>query len=228
MTKYLLRLVVAVAMSASALATNEADAGSVTFNFIGVVTGVADGSLGGHDLTGVFSTGQTLTGHYTFESTTPGTISGGVSATYSNALTDLQFTVGGSYSGSLGGPGDIFVDDNNFGADAYVVEAHNPIAPLVAGAGLYELLLILTDDTESALSSLNLPLTPPDLNLFNNTTFELIFGGNTVAPGTVQGQITSLTMQVVPIPAAAWMGLSMLAAMGIIAAARRQQMRQAD
>lgn len=166
-----------------------AAAGPITFDFAGSVTSVVPA------LSGTFSPGDTFSGSYTFESTTPDAdpSPGGF---YAGAIIGLTFTIG-PYTGTLGlcssGPCDIFVQDNGFGpcasVDCYFLNVI-PSGPSVAGVIPTSFQIGLNDFTGLAFSSDALPLTPPDLSLFLP-----FFGVNfdSFAFG-VEGSITSFTL----------------------------------
>jgi hypothetical protein len=105
------------------LASSGAQADTITYTFTGTVTSV-DPSL-----SGTFNTSQTLSGSFTYESSTPGFLNGSDSSgfsNYPNALTNLVMTVG-SYTAAPPFGTDIFsgiqVANNFFGDDRFVLSS---------------------------------------------------------------------------------------------------------
>ncbi len=132
--------------------TGGATAIPITFDFTATVTFVAPG------LASFFSLGETLTGSYTFESTTAG-VPFGPTADYP-ALT--AFSVSGlNFSGAWTG-GSIFVQDAS--TDEYIVSALTGFSGTNAGLAVLPTAGIsLFDSTGTMLSSTLLPLVPPSL-----------------------------------------------------------------
>lgn len=105
------------------IGVQSAHADSITYNFTGTVHQV-DPSL-----SGTFNTSQTLSGSFTFETTTAGTLNGSNASgfsNYGNALTAWTMTVGG-YTASAPFGTDIFsglqVANNFFGNDRFVLSS---------------------------------------------------------------------------------------------------------
>jgi len=168
-------------------------ASPITFLFTGSVTGVDPA------LSGTFDTTQTLSGSYTFDST-----SAFGCPTFNNSgcivpLTALDFTIG-AYTVTKGTGGLILVNNNTpvfFGSprDRYRVLAGDVSGPLVDGKRPNDFEFTLSDFTQTVFSSDALPLIPPDLSAFQSTPWELSFGGGFLTPADdVFGEITSLTL----------------------------------
>ena len=133
--------------------TQGAGAMLITFDFTATVTSV-DPALGSF-----FTLNETLTGSYTFESTTAGVPSGVFSVDYP-ALTAFAVS-GANFSGSWTG-GSIHVEDAS--TDEYLVSALAGFSGTDAGISVQPLAAISMFDTTGAmLSDTLLPLTPPGL-----------------------------------------------------------------
>jgi len=154
-------------------------ASPITFAFTGNVNSVSA------PLSGTFNTSQTLSGFYTFESTTPDTVPlDPTLGSYTGALTALSFTVG-SYTGTGPAlPGGTIVVENNrvfvfepLPRDSYTVGA-GFVGPDVARLSpLFVSVVSVFDPTGTALNSDSLPTTPPNLSAFTQGLgFALIFG----------------------------------------------------
>jgi len=179
-------------------------ASPITFAFTGNVISVSA------PLSGTFNTSQTLSGFYTFESTTPDTVP--LDATlgfYTGALTALSLTVG-SYTGTLGPapPGSAIAVENNrvfvfepLPRNSYTVGA-GFVGPDVAGLSpLFVSVVSVFDPTGTALNSDSLPTTPPNLSAFTQGLgFALIFGDPDFPEDEqqVRGTLTSLTLVTEP------------------------------
>jgi hypothetical protein len=174
-------------------------AASITYNFTGTVGSVDSAASGS------FSNGQTLTGSYTFDSTTaPRSGSTSTFAVY-DALTNLSFNIG-SYTASSTAAPEIQVDNNPGGGfhDRYGVLSR--ASDGLTGSSVSALTLDsfgfrLDDSTDTVFSSaLNLPTTL-NLSSFNSNGFFLTFLDSTSNPAIVSGTITSLgKVQSVPEP----------------------------
>ncbi len=135
------------------LGANAAWASPITFDFTATVT------LVNPALASFFTLNETLTGSYTFESTTAGVPSG--AAVDYPALSSFTIT-GASFTGSWTG-GDIFVLDAP-GDDEYAVNALTGFSGTATGQPVSPTSgITLLDPTGAMLSSTLLPLTPPTL-----------------------------------------------------------------
>jgi hypothetical protein len=157
---------------------NIASAAEITFYFTGTVNYVGPGMP--------FDNTQTLTGWYSFESTTPDIDPDDPTwARYVNAITSFSFTVG-SYTGGFnsGQFGDIGVLND------YLVGGGGPFSHIsdeywadcwYCGPDLSEELpfmyfvMILSDSTAAALSDESLQLTPPDVSSMDYNHWTLNF-----------------------------------------------------
>lgn len=187
-------------------------AAPVTFSFTGVV-GHVDTSLFPN-----FNAGQSVSGSYTFESTTSLSAPGN---RYNGAITAFTGSLG-AYTAVLGtGNNFIAVRNNLTTGDHYIVSA--PLAPVPAVSGLTSLRfrMELIDPSGQAFTSTNLPSAPPSLSSFATNRFRLIFeDANGVA--RIRGSMTSLALTAVPLPAAVILfGAGLVALAGLGAGSRR-------
>ena len=121
----------------------------------------------------------------------------------------------GSYSAlatpanSFNDGGDILISrDVGFPPQTYEVfvsraTENDPWGPDVGGDALRGMDLTLHDDVDHAITSLDLPLVPPDLSDFTSNTFGLSFYND----GTFSGVVFSVTSLTVPEPSAIVLGL---------------------
>ena len=136
------------------VATATATAMPITFDFTATVTLVTSG------LSGFFSMGETLTGSFTFESTTPGVPLSSAVVDYPGAVTAFSVT-GSSFTGAWT-TGDIHVQDS--ASDEYGVFALGGFSGTNTGLGVQPTAsILLIDSTGAMLSGTLLPLTPPSL-----------------------------------------------------------------
>lgn len=137
---------------------------------------------------GIFPIGLNVTGQYTFESTTPDFNPFNMEqGDYDGALINYSFAAGAyaalaDESNAANDGGTIDVNRNSvFDEHQYSVFAQRvagfsaPWGPDVGGEELVRMWLRLIDDNGTAITSIALPLTPPDLNDFTSNTFGLIF-----------------------------------------------------
>ena len=177
-------------------------ASPITFAFTGNVISVDA------PLSGTFNTSQTLSGFYTFESTTPDTVPlDPTLGSYTGALTALSFTVG-SYTGTGPAlPGGTIVVENNrvmpfqpIPRDSYTAGGE-VVGPDVGGLSPLFVFVGLADPTGTALNSDSLPTSPPTLSAFTQGLgFALIFGLPAFPENEeqVRGTLTSLTLVTEP------------------------------
>ncbi len=180
-------LAVLVAMAAAGASTT-ARAGLITFSFAGTVDSV-DPTLGG-----TFLVGQTLTGTYTFESTTVARAGSNSTFAVFDALTNLDFTLG-SYSASSSGAPEIQVDNDpplpNVDRYAVVSRASDGLTgPAVAGQSLNFFGFRLDDSTNTVFTDALVLPTSLNLSDFDNRQFFIFFGDS---PAIVSGTITSVS-----------------------------------
>lgn len=182
----------------------------ITFAFEGEVD---PGSI--DDADGLLPPSPTFSGTMTFDSSTPDLIPGDTSkGVYSGTLVSLTFDFGGGLSSTTSSFDDdaISVTDNSFG-DSYVASSEGTDA-MGNYATFY---LSLNDSTESMLSGIALPVTPPDVSAADDTEFyaDIDSGSSYVGVG---GLVTSLTL--VPEPTSIF-----LLALGGLVIVRRRRIR---
>ena len=181
-----------------------AEAAQVTFNYNGIFSGQT-----GFTSPAVNFSGATITGSYTFESTTPdGNIPSTAIGQYTDTLTNLSGQVtygGGSFSFVYGASdGNITVwNDNPSGSnfrDSYEVRAGGGDGVFDNDLPNYSMVAFIFQMISSSTSSLPyitsdaLPLVPPAL--FDTPTIGLTFVNAAGAASKVDFQVTSLT----PVP----------------------------
>lgn len=195
-----------------------AQAALITFEFSGTVTSVTGSSAGGP-----VAVNDTLTGSYTFESTTPSLGPCGVSGTclYNGGISSLNVTVGGyTNTGVATGPFNLItIYNDSVGFDLYQID-RNFAGPLLNGVQPSFFRFTLTDPLATMLSGTSLPATPPNLSGdANNETFIFTFLSLPGTGGNIQGSLTSLTcpgceQAPVPVPPTVWLfgtGFALLA-----------------
>jgi hypothetical protein len=190
----------------------------ITFAF----TGTAD--LVDPALAGSFSAGQSLTGTYTFDSTTVARAGSDSTFAVFDALTHLNFTLG-TYSATSTGAPEIQVDNNPPPPDddrySILARASDGLTgPAVSGLALDSFGFRLDDSTNSVFN--NALVLPTSLNLadFDNRQFFLFFTDGTSSVD-VSGTITSL--RAVPEPSSLTLaGVGGLSGLGLWWRRRRQ------
>jgi hypothetical protein len=215
-----------------------AEAALVTFRFEGFVSST--------NKPAVFPLGQGLNGTYTFDSETPdqnpGNPDQGVYAPvvvfpYTDSeggVRRFSFT-SGSYTATGIAPdltnagGGIIVNKTSsfepVSSYEVVVDVGNsPLGPDVNGEQLVSMWLSLQDATGRVPDSIDLPLTPPNLDDFTSTAFGLFFDADATGPapplgGSVVFTVTSLAP--IPVPPAFYLFGSGL--LGLVGMARRRK-----
>lgn len=176
--------------------------GLITFEFTAVLNGSGDGPA---------PLGRTLSGYYTFNSTTSGQLRNqGTSAVYFNAIKSMQFA-SGSYRGSLSSESHRGLSEwdtgqtNNsmsileFGPgyqENYRVGMTFVGNPLSTGKGPMSLLMILGNYFGRVRLTRELPLVPPDITQYKNRLLLVNFPSQT--PGkfeTYYYRVTGLTLR---------------------------------
>lgn len=177
------------AISAPALAAN------ITFNFYGVV----DSSESGN-----FPTGSSISGSYTFDSTTLDSIpTDPTVGAYSSSgiLSSATFTIGSNIYESSDSSVFIGVTTNDY-LNYPFGSTYGISSPVFTGDPFGQesgFSLQLYNSTQNVFSSDALPLTPPNVDLFANRIFQ--FNYNYLSGGdTVLGTINSIEVAVVPEP----------------------------
>lgn len=182
------------------LCGSRATASPITFDFAGTFALAPAGSL-------IPPFGQTISGFYTFESTTPGKSLSPTDVNYSNAISAFGYT-SGSYTGGFQGPesdplqGPPFNNINIVngtggglnGLDSYQVNLSLTGAS-IAGQDPRRLELTLIDPSGAAFSTTDLPLVPPDLAVFGGSAV-INFANTTGTEGSIiVFRVTSLTLR---------------------------------
>lgn len=183
----------------------------ITYDFEGTITTLSGPAF---DLPGPIGIGQTLTGSFSYESSTPpGRDVDPMHGNYFGAIRNLSFATS-SYTGTglfpSGAPGvGIIVVNNDVGGDQVLVSAF-ATGPPIAGNALSGFSLNFQDPSGLALESKALE-TLPLLSVFPSKSFTISFL-NIPQSSSVIGEVTSVTP--VPVPAAAVLfptGLGLLA-----------------
>jgi len=209
--------VTASVLLGASIAVTPATAALVTFNFTGTVSNVGN-KLSTNPST--FSTGQAVSGSYTFNSATGDSVGGANTGLYNNTISNLVVHIG-SYTATLGAGSNFIEVQNKATFDRYTLQA--PVTgSLVNGRAPSFFEIKLNDTSHTAFSNDHLPTTPPSLGSFTTETFRLVFTGQGAA--TVSGALTSLTLQAVPLPAAVILfGAGLVALVGLGAGSWRQK-----
>ena len=188
----------------SVFAGLNANAVPITFEFTATVNSGVPA-----DLTGTFSSGQLVSGSYTFESTAPDVDPGSaIFGTYENVSSYSFSIAAASYSGSAS-PGTgtqsarITAGNGESGSDTYRVVAFEPVETVsgadVGGLSLISAILFMSDPTETAFSDDSLPLTPPSLGDFAVGEFILGFSDGQTNADLVS-TLTSLRIRPTGVP----------------------------
>jgi hypothetical protein len=187
------------------VAAATATAMPITFDFTATVTFVTSG------LSGFFTSGEILTGSFTFESTTPGVPLSAVVVDYPGAITAFSVT-GSSFTGAWT-TGNIHVQDS--ASDEYGVSALGGFSGTNTGLGVQPTAnILLIDGTGAMLSSTLLPLTPPSLPGTANFGISYLLGPETRE--SVGATLTSLTLAPAPpVPEPATLALAGIALAGL-------------
>ncbi|WP_146372538.1 PEP-CTERM sorting domain-containing protein [Symmachiella macrocystis] len=163
------------------------NAGLLTANYSGTLTSVPV------ELMPQFAVGQTVTGSYTFESTTTARAGSTSNAAFFDALTNASYSAG-TYTATTTGAPEIQVDNDVAGNDRYGVVSSVPnglTGAAVNGIPLLFASIRLDDSTGTVFNNaLNLP-TSIDLNDFDSNEFILFFGAFEAETFVVSGELTS-------------------------------------
>ncbi len=194
----------------------------ITFQFEGNVLAVSP------FLSPPFSTSNTFQGSYTFDSVTPDGTPSTQAGNY--LITKASVTLGGNtYSANMAPtvtPPLITVISNSFGGptDFALSDDSYRVSFRPSGLAVNELLpstFSMSMSGHRQFPNDSLPLTPPSL-LGSDTRINLGFVQPLGKVGGVTGQLTSLTLAPVPIPAAVWLFGSGLAAVTALARRKRK------
>lgn len=206
----------ALSMLIAVAGVSFAHASSITFNFAGTVTSVDS------ILSSSFTTGQTLSGSYTFDSLATNTGLDSQHGRYSPSVSNsLTFSVGTYSGGRTGSPlsGDQVAVWNDVPiGPPNSIDLYQPIwgggglGPAIATSSgmavslLFTLALIDDGNPPTALTGIGLPVTPPSLVAFNNANLwqlQYLVGTDVFV---VQGDLTSLDLAPVPEPITMFLG----------------------
>jgi len=165
-------------------------------------------------LASTFSSGDIISGSYTFESTTPDSDERDSFGQYF-ALVDFSLTVGSytaTYESSEAAPGEIWVVDGGVNEeDSYEVSAGLTGAS-VGGIPLSFTALSFRDSTLAMFSSTDLPLDAAMIAPFGPGSFQLSFVDDSdplnLTGSDLYGTITNIQTSVVPLPGALILFLS--------------------
>lgn len=213
---------------------------AVTFDFTGTVVAADPHSLGGIFTAPILSyPASTIGGSFTFETDTPDSNGAASIGAYGGALTHLALSVSKPLTGDAyqfgfnpaGGLNAIQVDANvTPGNQSYLVSASVqnvvPSGPIVDGGDYYarDFFINLTKPATTVITNDALPAAPPDqtvFSLFSAATnpsgqFRLVLQSDH-GDHTLIGNLASLTLSAVPVPAALYLfgtgvvGIAMLA-----------------
>lgn len=221
---------------------------SMTFDFTGTVVTADPHSLGGIFTVPILSyPASMIAGSFTFDGDTADANASGTVGLYNGAIQSLSFSVtkpitadtyqfGLDLSGSSGRPVQNAIMVNASGTTAnqsYVLSASvqnlMPAGPIIDGGDYFarEFYINLINPSGPVFTTDAIPETPPDRSLFSlysavtnpSGQFRLVFAGSD-GDYTIIGNLTSLSVSAVPIPAAVYLFGSGLAA--IAAFARRK------
>ncbi len=200
--------VLAATMTITALAlpgaVQEAKAAAITFRFTGIVTTVCFPPPECLPVPGLpFSVQDSVSGFYTFESTTPDSNPAHPNAgLYLGAITNLQFTIGTYSASATGGNISVIFNLGPFNPPFTPTDEYRHFSntstgisgPSVAGLELDNFQVRLLGVNTGGLTSDALPLTPPSLAAFPTRDFEADFFTPGVGAGFVSGQLVSLSL----------------------------------
>lgn len=212
------RSALAVTTLAVVAGASEARAALITYDFQGTIDSVDPA------LAGTFSIGQSLSGLYTFESTTAARAGSDSTFAVFDALTNLAFTLG-TYSASSTGALEIQVDNDPPAPDsdryAVVSRASDGLSgPSLGSFSLDFFGFRLDDSTNTVFSDALILPTSLDLADFDNRRFFLFFRDGSDFVG-VSGTIDSLSA--VPEPSSLALGLVGVATGAGVAWRRRRR-----
>lgn len=219
---------------------------SISFDFSGTVAAANPHSLGGIFTVPVSSyPASAISGSFTFEADTLDSNGSGTVGLYNGAITSLSLSItkpitADAYQFGLNSAGplnSITVNASSIPANqSYILSASVqnvvPNGPIVDGTNYFarDFFINLLKPTGIVLASDVLPQAPPPLspfslyNLVNNPQgqFRLVFASDH-GDHTIIGNLTSLSLAAVPVPAAAWLfGSGLIGVLGM--ARRRKQM----
>ena len=178
----------------------------ITFQFEGVVTS-------SNKLT-AFPVNQSVIGHFSFDSSITDGNSGNTEQGTYDSVTFFTFT-SGDFTGTASSEtaaGNSFVEviivNRNSFFDPHRYEVFSPCYNTpddkcgveVEGEELRRMRIVLQDSTEQAIQTINLPISPPDINDFDTREFGLIFEFDATNDPGVKFTISSLVEIETPEP----------------------------
>jgi hypothetical protein len=231
-------------VAATGVGSRAAFAHSITFDFSGTVAAANPHSLGGIFTVPVSSyPASRISGSFTFEADTLDSNGSGAVGFYNGAITSLSLSItkpitADAYQFGLNSAGplnSIAVNASSVPANqSYILSASVqnlvPNGPIVDGTNYFarDFFLNLLKPTGSVLASDVLPQAPPSLSPFSlynlanypQGQFRLVFASDH-GDHTIIGNLTSLSLAAVPVPAAVWLFGSGL--IGVLGIARRKK-----
>ncbi|MDR3630716.1 MAG: PEP-CTERM sorting domain-containing protein [Desulfocapsaceae bacterium] len=169
---------------------------STTYTFSGSIYAVDTG------VNSQFNELQTVTGSYTVDTTSIGSLSGDTTY-YAGALTSFNATIG-NYAVSLGSSSTNRIDVVNNGTyDRYIVEIWNPAGSPVNGNAPSMFSFSLDDPTGSVLSNNSVQQSASTLNSFSSRSGNIDFGTNVNPIRATFSVDNNMTASPVPVPGAA-------------------------
>lgn len=178
-----------------------ARATSITFSFTGTVTQIQAFNPSMVPLPAAIN--DTVTGFYTFESTTGSPCGVNGPCVYTDGITDLRFTVGSYASTGLGVPLNfMFVQNGSIVApnsfDRYITAAGFTGPSLGGGIDARDFSLEVQDPSGNMFAYTNLPISAPPLT--TNSSWSISWN-NSLGGGSVQlrGTVSSLS-GITPVP----------------------------
>jgi hypothetical protein len=164
----------ALVVLAAVLSPPRAGAEPVTHRFVGQLTTITNGSGGMLDLTGLFTLGQAVTLDCTVERATTGVDQDAYVTSYSDAVTDVAFSIGGWSGGSAPSTSTVTVtNDQPFNAvhyDQYSWNALGVTAPPLGSVMLQTVTSTLDDIEGTVFDSRAIPRVFPALGVFDGKT----------------------------------------------------------
>ncbi len=224
----MIQLILYVAVLAATAAPGQAEI--ITFHYSGTVESL--------DFTNgtptEFAPGDTISGTYTFDSTTTDTDSNPGIGVYVSSISSLSTTVG-SYTASFVNS-EIVVQDNFFSAsDFYQISGGSSSGPSVSGIPLNSFSLWLNDTTGTMFSNDSLPLIPTDPATVPGSPQTFItlsfFGSDSGGPnelGAVYATLDTLTLVTEQVPEpSTYAGLLGITCVSLLAYGWRRNRQQA-
>ena len=222
---------------------------SITFDFSGTVVAAAPHSLGGILTVPILSyPASSISGSFTFEADTQDSNGSGTIGLYNGAITSLSLSItkpitADAYQFGLNSAGalnSIAVNASSTPANqSYILSASVqnlvPNGPIVDGTNYVarDFFINLLKPIGNVLTSELLPQAPPSVSPFslyslaNNPQgqFRLVFASDH-GDHTIIGNLTSLSLAAVPVPAAVWLfGSGLIGVLGMVRRKKRMHSR---